>query len=185
MVVHYINRKVPMFLQILFALLLSQLPDAPLAKQTPPPDSSALELQGDKLGETLDTFLAKHPKAQCDDTQKTRTACYQWADVSIFGIAAHPAANCSLKNRYAKTCLEGLNAKFSDHQLIALVYSVIATDKSAASAELQKKLGKPAIDARDATVWNLSDSTASVIVGKATESPDDPTILTVTISRSN
>jgi hypothetical protein len=174
-----------MILPILLSLLFSQLPDSPLAKPSPPPDSSALELQGDKLGESLETFLAKHPKAQCDDTQKTRTACYQWVDVSIFGISAHPAASCSLKNRYAKTCLEGLNAKFSDHQLIALVYSVVGTDKSAASAELQKKLGKPAIDARDATVWNLADSTASVIVGKATESPDDPTILTVTISRSN
>jgi hypothetical protein len=174
-----------MFLPMLLTLLFSQLPDSPLAKPTPPPDSSALELQGDQLGETLESFLAKHPKAQCDDTQKTRTACYQWADVSIFGISAHPAASCSLKNRYAKNCLEGLNAKFSDHQLIALVYSVVGTDKSAASAELQKKLGKPAIDARDATVWNLAASTASVMVGKASESPDDPSILTVTISRTN
>ena len=31
----------------------------------------------------------------------------------------------------------------------------------------------------------LLDSTASVIVGKASESLDDPTILTVTISRTN
>jgi hypothetical protein len=174
-----------MFLPMLLTLLFSQLPDSPLAKPTAPTDSTALELQGDQLGETLESFLAKHPKAQCDDTQKTRTACYQWADVSIFGISAHPAASCSLKNRYAKNCLEGLNAKFSDHQLIALVYSVVGTDKSAASAELQKKLGKPAINDRDATVWNLGASTASVIVGKASESPDDPTILTVTISRTN
>src|ERR1700739_1241981 len=58
--------------------------------QSPKKDSESFELHGDRLGESLTTFVSKHPKAECKDSTKTRTNCYQWTDVSIFGMLAHP-----------------------------------------------------------------------------------------------
>src|SRR5271170_4796440 len=90
-----------MFAALILAVVLSQVPDAPVAKQSaaPPPSSGSLELQGDKLGESFDAFMAQHPKAQCDTSQTSRAVCYQWADVAIFGLTAFNSPTCSLKNR--------------------------------------------------------------------------------------
>ncbi|MGA2814058.1 MAG: hypothetical protein ABSG16_21875 [Candidatus Acidiferrum sp.] len=182
-----------MYLPLILALVLSQIPDAPVAKpQTeapgsqPAPSSVSFELEGDKLGESLAAFKAQHPKAQCDASQKTRTSCYQWAEVAILGLIAHPDSGCNLKKRYAAECLEGLTARFTDERLVSLVYSVAGADRSAAAAALRKKFGAPTLESREATVWNSGNSSASVVAGKG-DMPDSaaPALLTISISVTN
>jgi hypothetical protein len=180
-----------MYVSIILALLLSQIPDAPVAKKGSPPDSqadptgSAFELQGDKLGESPEAFAAQHPKAECDTSQKAHTSCYQWADVSIFELSAHAAAGCNLKKRYAADCLQGLTARFADQRLVSLVYTVAGSDKSQATTALKKQLGSPTMDSRDGSVWNKNGATISVVVGKAMEEPTAPSLLTISIAVAN
>jgi len=172
-----------MFFSLILAVALSQVPDAPVAKQSaPPPSAGALELQGDALGESFETFVSQHPKAECDTSQKVRAVCYQWADVAIFGLTAQTGPACSLKKRYAADCIQGITAKFSDRRLVSLVYTVAGLDKSAATAALKTKLGTPAMNSSDGTIWNSGGATASVMVGKASEASDAPILITITIS---
>jgi hypothetical protein len=175
-----------MFIVLMLAVALSQVPDAPVAKrQAPPPSSAALELQGDKLGESFDTFMAQHPKAQCDTSQTPRAVCYQWADVAIFGLTAFNSPTCTLKKRYAADCIQGITAKFTERRLVSLVYTVAGIDKSAPTAALQDKLGAPAMNSSDGTIWNRGEATASVMLGKASEERDAPTLITISISTTN
>jgi hypothetical protein len=174
-----------MFLQMLLAIVLSQIPDAPTPKQAPPASSGSLELQGDKLGESLETFISQHPKAECDTSQKPRAVCYQWANVAIFGLTAYNAAGCNLKKRYAADCIQGITAKFTDLRLVSLVYTVAGIDKTEATAALKDKLGTPVMNSSDGTIWNRGDTTASVMIGKASEDRDAPTLITITISTTN
>jgi len=175
-----------MFAALMLAVALSQVPDAPVAKQAaPPPSSGSLELQGDKLGESFDTFMVQHPKAQCDTSQTLRAVCYQWADVAIFGLTAFNSPTCSLKKRYAADCMQGITAKFTERRLVSLVYAVAGIDKTTATAALKDKLGAPAMNSSDGTIWNRGDTTASVMIGKASEDHDAPTLITITISTTN
>ena len=175
-----------MFLSIIVALLLTQIPDSPVAKpQSQPPSSDGFELQGDRLGESVETFVSQHPKAECDTPQQTRAACYQWADVSIFGLSAHAGPGCTLKKRYAADCLQGITARFTDQHLVSLVYTVAGTDKSEVAAALRKKLGAPTKESRDGTVWNNGNASASVVVGKAMEESTAPSLITIAISVTN
>jgi len=176
-----------MFVSLILAIVLSQVPDAPVAKPSAAPPSSAgsLELQGDKLGESLETFMSQHPKAECDTSQKPRVVCYQWADVAIFGLTAFNSPGCALKKRYAADCIQGITAKFADRRLMSLVYTVAGIDKTEATAALKNKLGAPVMNSSDGTVWNRGDATASVIIGKASEERDAPTLITITISDTN
>jgi len=175
-----------MLLALTLAVILGQIPDAPLAKQTaPPPSAGSFELQGDKLGESVETFVAQHPSAQCDKSQQTRSACYQWADVMIFGLTAHAGASCTLKKRYAADCLQGITAKFTEQRLVSLVYTIAGTDKSEAAAALRKKFGTPTLESRDATTWNSGGETASVVVGKMMEESDSPSLITISIAVAN
>jgi hypothetical protein len=169
----------------ILALVLAQIPDAPTPKQSPPPSSASFELQGDRLGESLDTFVSQHPKAECDTSQTSRAVCYQWTDVAIFGMTAHAAANCTLKRRYASDCLQGITAKFTDGRLVSLAYTLAGTDKAAAIAALKNKFGTPGKNSSEGTVWNKGDATASVIVGEPTETGDSAASITIAISTTN
>lgn len=174
-----------MYLSIILAVVLWQIPDAPVAKQAPSGSTGSFELQGDKLGESVEAFVAQHPKAECDKSQPLRAVCYQWADVAIFGITAHAGATCSLKKRYAAECLQGITAKFTDQRLVSLVYTVAGADKSEATAALAKKFGTPARESRDASTWSSGSETASVVVGKMMEESDAPSLITISISAAN
>ena len=175
-----------MFVALMLTVALSQVPDASVAKQAaPPPSSGSLELQGDKLGESFDAFVAQHPKAQCDTSQTPRAVCYQWADVAIFGLTAFNSPTCTLKKRYAADCIQGITAKFSERRLVSLVYTVAGIDKTAATAALKDKLGTPAMSSSDGTIWNRGETTASVMIGKASEDHDAPTLITISISSTN
>jgi hypothetical protein len=180
-----------MFLLVMLVFLFTQVPDAPVPKPAQSPSSERhsssepFELQGDQLGESVETFLSQHPKAECDTSQKTRSACYQWANVSIFGLTASPGAGCTLKKRYAADCLQGITARFTDQRLVSLVYTVAGTDKSEVAAALRKKLGTPTMESRDGTVWNNGNASVSVVVGKAMEESSAPSLITISVSVAN
>ena len=153
--------------------------------QSQPPRSEPFELGGDKLGEDLKTFVANHPKAQCTDSSKPRVNCYQWADVSIFGMTAHPDPGCSLKNSSSARCLQGLSATFVDQRLKLLTYAMAGSDKTEATAALKKQLGAPAIDTSEATVWRSGNTTTSAMLAKGAESGFAENLVTLIISDQN
>jgi len=170
---------------MILALFFIETP-APLPlKQFQHPSSEPFELGNDKLGESLATFVSKHRKAECADSTKTRTNCYQWVEVSIFGMTAHPDPGCSPKNHSAAGCVQGITAQFMDKRLILLTYAVGGTDKTEATSALKKKFGTPVIDTREATVWTNGNATASVVVGKATKANEGPTLITFMMSAQN
>jgi hypothetical protein len=138
------------------------------------------ELNNERWGETLSSFQSLHPKARCINSSKTRTDCYQWEDVSIFGLTAHPSSTCSPEKRSSADCAEGLTAQFVDDHLVLLVYAVGGSDKRDASAELKKKYGAPAIDTSEATIW-MGKRTLSVVVGKASEGSEGKSLITFMI----
>jgi hypothetical protein len=141
-------------------------------------NSTPFELQGEKLGESLATFMSQHPKAQCEDSTKTRKNCYQWADVSIFDLSAHPDPGCSPSKHSSPGCAQGLTAQFTEGRLIMLTYAVAGKDKQPAVASLKKKYHAPVIDTPEGTVWTSGSSTLSVVVGKAAEQADAETLIT-------
>jgi hypothetical protein len=149
------------------------------ASQFGSPSSAPFELQGDKLGESLATFISQHPKAQCEDSTKTRKNCYQWDDVSIFGFTAHPEPGCTLAKHSVPGCVQGLSAQFAEGRLIMLSYAVAGKDKQPAVASLKKKYDKPVVDTPEGTIWSGGgSSTLSVVVGKAAEQEDAETLIT-------
>ena len=147
-------------------------------------DAKDFELQGDKLGESYAIFISRHPKAVCEKSTETRANCYQWVDVSIFGLQAHPGPGCSLKTYSAEECVQGLSAQFKDGQLISLSYAVAGTDKKAPTAELKQLFGTPEIDTSEATIWQRGRAFASVVVGRAAESNGGPILITFSISNA-
>lgn len=160
---------------LIFLLMTTELSGGPQFGST---SSTPFELQGDKLGESLATFIAQHPKAQCEDITRTRKNCYQWVDVSIFGLIAHPPPGCSPATHSSSGCVQGLSAQFTEGRLIMLSYAVLGKDKQAAVASLKKKYAAPVIDTPDGTIWTSGNSTLSVVVGKATEHDNGETLIT-------
>jgi|SRR5215467_917034 len=146
-------------------------------------NTEILELQGDKLGEDHAAFAVKHPKAVCKNSTETRIECYQWADVAIFGMQAHPDADCSVKIHSDARCVQGLTAHFVNRKLISLSYAVPGTDKSVPTAELKKVFGTPMFDTREATFWSHGRQMANVIVGRATDSDHGPVLITIMIAQ--
>ena len=144
-------------------------------------NSESLELQGDKLGEDHAAFVAKHPKAVCKNSTETRIECYQWTGVSIFGMQAHPDADCSVKTHSEARCAQGLAAHFVNRKLISLSYAVPGTNKTLPTAELKKSFGTPMIDTSEATMWTRGRQMANIVVGRATESAEEPVLITIMI----
>jgi hypothetical protein len=174
-----------MRLMIFLGWLVAAMPGWSVFQKFQAPRSEPFELGGDKLGEELKTFVANHPKAQCTDSSKPRVNCYQWADVSIFGMTAHPDAGCSLKNSSSVRCLQGLSATFVDQRLKLLTYAMAGSDKTEATALLKKQLGIPTIDTSEATIWSNGNTTASAVVAKAAESGFAENLVTFEISDRN
>lgn len=141
--------------------------------------STPFELQGDKLGESFAAFISEHPKAQCEDSTKTRKNCYQWDDISIFGFTAHPEPGCNPARHSTPGCVQGLSSQFLEGRLIMLSYAVAGKDKQPAVASLKKKYDAPVVDTPEGTIWSGGgSSTLSVVVGKATEQEDAETLIT-------
>lgn len=87
-------------------------------KAQPPPvwtnETEAFALGDDEIGESFKTFSSHHPKAQCIDSTSTTKSCYQWENISIYGMSAHPSPDCSLKSRGSANCIQGLSAQFKN-----------------------------------------------------------------------
>src|SRR5258705_7986602 len=133
-----------------------------------PRDDDPFELGNDQLDENLAAFVSNHPKAQCTDSTKTRINCYQWTEISIFGMSAHPDPGCSVKNYSSVGCVEGLSAQFVNQHLVLLSYAVEGKDKREATAALKKTFGIPELDGPVGTSWSGDNSSmATVDVGKA------------------
>jgi hypothetical protein len=148
------------------------------------PDSGSLGLQGDTLGESFATFFSHHPKAQCVALSPKTKNCYEWENISIFGMSAHPDAGCSPATHSAPGCVQGMTVAFKDDRLSLLSYAVQGNDKSPAVVMLKKTCGNPSIDTPEATIWVSGNDDLSVVIGKATEGASGPTLVTFMISRA-
>ncbi len=166
---------------IICSLVCLAVAEQPAQEKSEPPNSGPFELAGDKLGESLTSFTSKHPKAQCVDSTSKRKTCYQWEDVSIFGKTAHPEPKCSPEAHASPGCAQGLTAQFLEQRLVLLSYAVRGTDKSEATSAFKKKYGTPIIDTREATIWTISNTSLSVVVGKATEGKEGESLVTFVI----
>jgi hypothetical protein len=58
-------------------------------------------------------------------------------------------------------------------------------DKTEFVAKLKEKYEHPAIDTPEASIWLSGNSILSVVVGKATEAADGPTLITFMIGASS
>ena len=150
-----------------------------------PPRDAPFELGGDALGENLAAFVTNHPKAQCVDSTKARTNCYQWLEISILGMSAHPDAECSIKNYSSAGCVEGLSAQFVDKRLVLLSYAVEGKDKAEAIVALKKTFGIPLMDGPVGTTWTNGNTMASVDVGKAPGAKNGQSLITFMIMAPN
>jgi hypothetical protein len=151
------------------------------------PDSGhpiALQLGADKLGESFSLFVSNHPNAKCVDSAIKTKNCYQWESVSIFDLKAQADAGCSPEKHAADGCVQGLAAVFQDQKLVQLSYAVAGSDKNLVEARLKEKYGAPAIDTREGTIWMRENGALSITVGKASENPNSPTLITFLIYRS-
>jgi hypothetical protein len=165
-------------------LLFAALPVLRAQIQPDPSDPTSLQLAADKLGESFSSFVSNHPNAKCvDSTTKTKN-CYEWENVSIFDMKAHAEAGCSPEKHSADGCVQGLAAMFKDQKLVQLSYAVAGSDKSVIVTSLKEKYGAPAIDTREGTIWMRGNGVFSITVGKASENPNSPTLVTFMIYRS-
>lgn len=171
--------RAPIVLFLVLVLLVTRIPTT--NAHMDPPTSEPFQLQGDKLGESLTSFVSRHPKAQCEDATKTRKNCYQWADVSIFGFSAHPDLRCSATKHSLPGCVQGITAQFTDGRLHMLTYAVAGSDSVPAVATLKKEFGAPIMETPMATMWLAGNKTPSVVVGKATEQEGAETLITFMI----
>ena len=171
--------RAPIVLFLVLVLLVTGIPTT--NAQTNPPTSEPFHLQGDKLGESLTSFVSQHPKARCEEATKTRKNCYQWADVSIFGFSAHPDPSCSPAKHSLPGCVEGVTAQFTDGRLHMLTYAVAGSDQEPAVATLKKEFGAPIMETPMVTLWLAGNKTLSVVVGKATEQEGAETLITFMI----
>jgi hypothetical protein len=165
-------------------LLFAVLPVLWAQNQPDSSDPTSLQLGADKLGESLSSFVSNHPNAKCVDSSTKTKNCYQWENVSIFDMKAHADAGCSPEKHSADGCVQGLAAMFQDQKLVQLSYAVAGSDKSAVVTSLKEKYGAPAIDTREGTIWMRGNGVFSITVGKASENPNSPTLITFMISRS-
>jgi hypothetical protein len=170
-------------MRLLTILLLVFIQASVLLAQIPylPPNSVPSELEGNKLGESLESFVSSHPKAQCVATTTTIRSCSQWENISILGMAAHADPACSPEALSSQNCAEGLYALFRDNRLFQISYAVGGTDKSAAVTYFKKNYGKPSIDTPAYTVWKSKERTFSVTVGKLTRKVDEPILIHLTL----
>ena len=161
--------------------------DRPSRKAPPAPvwtnETEAFALGDDEIGESFTAFLSHHPKARCVDSTATTKSCYQWENISIYGMSAHSGPDCSPKNHASAGCVQGLAAQFKNQQLMLLSYAVEGSDKRNVVAALRVKYGAPGIDNIGATIWADGGDELSISVNKATEAGDGPTLVTVMIMR--
>jgi hypothetical protein len=158
---------------------------APQRPTFQPPRDEPFELESDKLGENLANFTANHPKAKCMDSTAARINCYQWKDISIFGMTAHPDQDCSVKKHSSAGCAEGLSAQFVNQHLVLLAYAVEGKDKAEAIGALKKKFGPPSLDGPVSTTWMNGDTMATVDVGKAAGAQGGQNLITFMITAPN
>ncbi|MGB7731525.1 MAG: hypothetical protein WBL50_26120 [Candidatus Acidiferrum sp.] len=172
-------------MRMCFIMLLFTAPPLLWAQNQPDSsDSTSLQLGADTLGESLSSFVSNHPNAKCVDSSTKTKNCYQWENVSIFDLKAHADAGCSPERHSADGCVQGLTAMFQDQKLLQLSYAVAGSDKSVVVATLRGKYGAPAIDTHDGTIWMRGNGVFSITVGKASENPNSPTLITFMIYRS-
>lgn len=140
------------------------------------------ELEGDKLGESLGSFVSRHPKTHCvvNSTSKI-TSCSQWENVSILGMTVHADPACSPETQSSTICADGLNALFKDDRLSQISYEVGGTDKSAVVAYFTKNYGKPSVDTPTNTAWISKERTFSVYVARATREAEGPFLIHLTL----
>jgi hypothetical protein len=150
-----------------------------------PPRDEPFELGGDALGENLAVFVSNHPKAQCSDSTKRRINCYQWLEIAIFGMAAHPDPGCSIKNYSSPGCVEGLSAQFVDKHLVLLSYAVEGKDKAEAIVALKKNFGIPEMDGPVGTTWMNGNTMASADVGEAPGAKNGQNLITFMLMAPN
>ena len=162
-------------------------PDRTSRKAPPPPiwtnETEAFALGDDEIGEGFKAFLSHHPKARCVDSTPTTKSCYQWENISIYGMSAHSGPDCSPKTHASPGCVQGLSAQFKNQQLMLLSYAVEGNDKQSAVDALKVKYGGPGIDNVGATIWLDGSDELSISVNKATEGNEGPTLVTVMIMR--
>ena len=165
-------------------LLFALSPVLCAQNQTASSDATSLQLGADKLGETFLVFRSNHPNVKCVDSSAKTKNCYEWENVSIFDMKAHADAGCSPEKHSTDGCVQGLAAMFQDQKLAQLSYAVAGSDKNVVVKSLKEKYGAPAIDTRDGTIWMRGNGVFSVTVGKASENPNSPTLVTFMIYRS-
>lgn len=173
----------PAFQRLLVVFVLTFLPAAiPLgAWRVRPPILRPFELQGDIWGESFALFMAHHPRALCQDSTKARKECYQWEDVSIFGLSARPDSDCTPARHASPGCAQGLTAQFAEGRLIMLAYEVLGKDKTPAVEYLTKKYGTPITATTDGTIWSSGNRTLSVVVEKVGGRGQVETVITFTM----
>jgi hypothetical protein len=153
-----------------FGVLLASFPV--MAQQSQPSEetsvpeqkSSALtrdinHIKDDSLGESLDTFMAKHPKAECKKRDTLVGDCHVWEDVSIAGITVRGVEKCSSETSDAApstNCLQGIDAHFVKELLAGLSYLVEGDDASKVKivSAFQQEYGTPTSDDQNQTMWS-------------------------------
>src|SRR5215472_1594912 len=123
-----------MFIPILSTLLLF-VTTAICTAQPSPQKAAHFDLKGESIGESLETFKAKHPDARCSKVEPERVAewgedaCTVQKGVSFAGLPALVDGDCDhveAKVGDGHNCWEGLSAQFRGGKLIRLSYSVEA-----------------------------------------------------------
>jgi len=172
----------PLFQEQFFDSFLLTTTAAP-----PPPvwtdEKEAFALGDDEIGENFSSFVSHHPKARCVDSTASTKSCYQWLDISIYGMSAHSDPACSPAIHASANCIQGLSAQFKNQDLTLLSYAVEGSDKRNAVAALTVKYGTPGIDNSGATIWSDGGDDLSISVNKATEDDRGPTLVTIMIMR--
>jgi hypothetical protein len=93
------------------------------------------ELKGERTGESLETFKALHPTAQCSKSasenrpQLDNDGCVVHGGVSFAGLPAPTDSDCDrIESKVGDglNCWEGITATFRNGKLIMLSYSVQA-----------------------------------------------------------
>jgi hypothetical protein len=144
---------------VLFAVAIGQI----CASREP------LELKGDRLGESVAQFTARHPNASCkqDENPDIRN-CYQrkgvsLADLPTLGSTCDPPST----PYWHDVCgMVGLYAKFSSDKLTLLSYTFwvngatndVQVSTSSACDAFTEKYGKPDVgDGQHGCSWSVGD----------------------------
>jgi len=146
-------------------------------------EKEAFAIGDDEIGENFTAFVSHHPKALCANSTATTETCYQWVDISIYGMAAHSDSNCSPAIHASPRCVQGLSAQFKNEHLTLLSYAVEGSDKRNAVAALKVRYGASGIDNSGATMWLDGSDMLNISVNKASEDNSGPTLVTIMITR--